>query len=137
MVCQGWNWCMVLCLWTRYWPWVAGAGTALGLLWLWWGRAMTLGQWLRNRYDRKVLSLMEEASRKARLEHPHMNIALLPFKISEIAADLNRTEGKVYKSLRRLEAQGKVHEVKMGEWSLGNQTQRGLNTKMWKAGRRF
>jgi len=111
---------MVLCLWTRYWPWVAGAGTALGLLWLWWGRAMTLGQWLRNRYDRKVLSLMEEASRKARLEHPHMNIALLPFKISEIAADLNRTEGKVYKSLRRLEAQGKVHEVKMGEWSLGS-----------------
>ncbi len=82
-------------------------------------------------YDGKVLALMTEATRNTKLEHPTMNIALLPFKISEVVNELKRTETNVYKSLRRLEAAGKVHEVKHGEWCLGNQTQREILNEQW------
>lgn len=125
---------MVQCAWVDYWPWITGGSAALGALWLWGGRIVTLGQWFKNRYDGKVLSIMEEASRKARLEHPTMNIALMPFKVSELADELNRTHESVRKSLRRLDAKGKVQEVKKDEWCLGSRTQKELLDRVWATG---
>ena len=88
-------------------------------------------KWFRNRSDGKVLSIIEEASRQARLEHPGMNIALLPIKIADIASELKRNQETVYKSLRRLEARGKVIEVRKGEWCLGNRTQKEILDEQW------
>jgi len=100
------------------------------------GAAVKIWKWFIHWYDGKVLSLMLEASRKARLEHPTIHIALLPFKIEDIAKETNRTHKRVYQSLRRLEAQGKVHEVKMGEWNLGSPQPKDKNnasTTRWKS----
>jgi hypothetical protein len=90
-----------------------------------------LWKWFQVRHDRKVLVPMEEASRHLRLEHPGRNILVLPFKIADIAKELNRSEKNVYKSLRRLEAVGKVLEVKKGEWCLGNRTHKDILDEKW------
>lgn len=93
-----------------------------------------LWKWDQDRRDGKVLALMAEGAREARLEHPTMNIALIPFKIEELAKRVKRSENSVYKSLRRLEAAGKVLEVKRGEWCLGNRTQKELLNEQWRGG---
>jgi len=91
-------------------------------------------KWFRDRYDGKLLAVMEEAKREARLEHPGMNIALLSLKIADIANELKRSQKDVYKSLRKLEASGKILEVKKGEWCLGNRTQKDILDEQWRGG---
>src|SRR6266403_3361505 len=68
-----------------------------------------LWKWNQGRRDGKVLAPMNAAARQARLEHPGSNIVLVPFKIADIASELNRSQKSVYKSLRRLEVVGVVH----------------------------
>jgi hypothetical protein len=90
-----------------------------------------LWKWNQSRVDGKVLAPLAEAVREGRLKYPTMNIAPQPFNIAAIAREVKRSEKGVNKSLRRLEAAGKVHEVKKGEWSVGNKTQKEMLDKHW------
>jgi hypothetical protein len=125
------------------WSWILalkGIVSIATLSALWRALAAAL-KWNRERYHGKVLSYMSETDRKERLDHSSKNLGLLRFPISLIAKALNRPEQKVYKSLRIFEAQGKVHEAKHGEWSLGNQTQREILNKLsreaWRGANRW
>jgi DNA-binding transcriptional ArsR family regulator len=91
----------------------------------------TLWKWNQGRHDGKVLAPMNEAARQARLEHPGSTITLVPFKIADIASELNRSQRNVYKSLRRLEAVGVVHEIRKGEWCLGSRTGKVFIDDLW------
>jgi len=116
--------------------WIA-SGLSLGGIVSAAGAAVKGLKWFRGRYDGKVLACMTEAGRQARLEHPGMNIGLLPFKIADITSELKRSEKSVYKSLRTLETAGAVLEVKKGEWCLGNRTQKDILDEQWGGGGRF
>jgi hypothetical protein len=119
--------------WHNVWCWVIahrrsvsfGGVAATGVF------ALKAWRWFVNRYDGKVLALMSEAVRKACLEHPTMNIVLLPFRIEELGEALGRSRHRVYKSLRRLEAHGQTREVRNGEWVLGSFTQKEFLDRQW------
>jgi hypothetical protein len=83
-----------------------------------------LWKWLLDRKDSRILRMMEEGNRSARLSNPTINLALLPYRIEDLAKEVKWSVKSTYKSLRRLEALGKVHEIRNGEWSLGDRTQR-------------
>jgi hypothetical protein len=94
-------------------------------------------KWLLDRKDSRILRMMEEGNRNARLSNPTINLALLPYRIEDLAnaKELRWSVKSAYKSLRRLEALGKVHEVRNGEWSLGDRTQKqilnGQTARRW------
>ncbi len=92
-------------------------------------------KWMQTRSDGKVLRIMENATRNAKLSHPGKNLALLPFAIEELAGDVKRSVKSAHKSLRRLEDNGKVHEVQHGKWCLENRTQREITDERWNRGR--
>jgi hypothetical protein len=90
-----------------------------------------LWNWIDHRHDRKLFALMNDARRKARLEHPTLNLLPLPFKTAELATGLKITEARARKCLLRLETAGKVLEVKNGEWCMGNKTHKEILDDQW------
>jgi hypothetical protein len=87
-------------------------------------------KWLLNRKDSRILRVMEEGDHSTRLANPTINLALLPYRIEDLAnaKELNWSVKSAYKSLRRLEALGRVYEVRNGEWSVGDQTRKHILT---------
>jgi|SRR5690242_14433252 len=131
MAYSNWDWRALTSLWEWAKVHKVTSGLTVGGVISACGAAGRMWHWLRNRYDGKVFSLMSEAARNVRLEHPGMNIALMPIKIGDIAEEMKRSEKRVYKSLRRLETAGKVIEVKNGEWCLGNETPKESLNRQW------
>ena len=116
MFCWGWHWCALESIWSRILAHKEIVSLAtIGTLW---GTSKKAFRWYLDKHDGKVLALMTDAARNARLDHPTMSIALLPTNIVDLATAVRRTQESTRKSLRRLEAAGKVREVKHGEWCL-------------------
>lgn len=76
---------------------------------------LSVYQWCIGKYDGKILGLLEEALRRARLSGP--NITVEASSLKDISEAAERSEESTYRSLRRLEKQGKVREFKAG-WVL-------------------
>ena len=74
-------------------------------------------RWCLAKYDGKILGLLEEALRRARLTGP--NITVGASSLADVSAAAERSEESAYRSLRRLEKQGKVKESKDG-WVLAD-----------------
>ncbi len=68
----------------------------------------------------KVLNLLQEAKRSAKLNHPTEHINVLPHLL-KIAKAVKRNETSTHRSLRRLEKQGKFQECIDG-WVLTDAT---------------
>src|SRR5260370_32145524 len=62
-----------------------------------------LWKWIQTRRDGKVLRIMETATRNAKLSNPGQNLALLPFAIANLAADVDRSVKSRHKSILRLD----------------------------------
>src|SRR5713101_417571 len=94
---------------------IAGMGTFLAAKkWL-----MDSKRGLVEKYDGKILDMLQEARRTAQVSHrPGQHILYLPFRFQEIVKDAKRSKESVYRSLRRLETRGLIHEVIHG-WNLG------------------
>lgn len=80
---------------------------------------MDLRKWLVEKYDGKILDMLQEARRAAQVsQRPGQHVLYLPFPFQEIVNDAKRSKKAVYGSLRRLEGRGLIHEVRDG-WNLG------------------
>jgi hypothetical protein len=69
--------------------------------------------------DGKILNMLGEARRTAQVsQRPGQHVVYLPFPFEAIVKDSKKSKESVYRSLRRLETRGLIHEVKDG-WNLG------------------
>jgi hypothetical protein len=115
------------------WKIVAAIFGASAVLAAGWKPVTEVWRWGRMTYDSKVLNVLIEGERNARMANPGRAIAVLPTFLAAIASEANRSEKSVYKTLRRLESQGRVYEVTPGKWLLG--TRDGSNSPVRLPGR--
>src|SRR5579863_6233391 len=82
------------------------------------GSLLASRKWLTEKYDGKILNMLNEARRTAQVaQQPGQHILYLPFPFRDIVNDATRSEKSVRASLRRLQKRGYVHEVRDG-WNL-------------------
>jgi hypothetical protein len=97
---------------------VIGFG-ALALAATQWKSILGLYNWCIERYDRKVFRILDDAERSVRIANVGRNILILPTHVHVIASEANRRQNRVYRSLRRLESRGLLHEAKGKHWTVG------------------
>jgi hypothetical protein len=107
---QGWGW------FVAHWPWITGAFVALGGIWVWGGRLMTLGRWFCNRAHEKQHTKV--------LNHLRDRGVLGDF-IEDIATATGMTVSKLEPRLEQLEKENRVWRHHTGRWMFGSKTPSG------------
>lgn len=75
--------------------------------------------WCIEKHDEKILRILRQAEKAARMQHPSLTVALVPMLTGAIASDADRNNKAVRKSLLRLEKRRLVYEVTSDSWLLG------------------
>jgi hypothetical protein len=113
---------MLYSIWTfvaSSWHGLVVAFGALALAGTRWKSIRSLYNWCVERYDQKVFNILDEAERSVRIANVGRNILILPTHVHVIASEANRRQDRVYRSLRRLERRGLLHEAKEKHWTVG------------------
>jgi hypothetical protein len=100
------------------WKFILSVCGGLALLWAGWKPVIALWRWCVEKHDAKILRLLEEADRNLRIAPSIGSTVALPVPLAQIVSEAKRSEKSVYRSLRRLEKKGKVHELPKG-WCFG------------------
>ena len=103
-----------------FWQALIATAVAVAALAAGWNPVLSFYRWCIAKHDGKILHILKEWLRDARLKHSVQYFVLSPAPLAMIAGAANRSERSVYKSLRRLENAGSVEEVKTG-WILKGQ----------------
>lgn len=99
------------------WKAIAAVLGALAAIAAAWRPVIAFVTWCMESYDSKVLDCLQNAEKQAHHAVGSRPIIVQPLFLQAIATDIGRSDKCVAKSLRRLEKQGKVREIRPGQWS--------------------